>query len=715
MKELRNLQELAKNTIAEFESYKGEDFVLPQVFKNQVKEINNNKLIYNDYSARIETAGYQNGNLSIYLPNQWFFIASYFTDYYNELQRYKKTSLKVTTKERLKGLNGNALTSDEEAKLNSLEISETSKEYLVSFMTDYSWWGGAKTIDRGDFYVSPILALARLVNASQSFVADLCAFLADKQDLVSAIIQGGKGTVVANSAFTLSGLPLQQIYYGAPGTGKSHIIKELTKGKSKVRTTFHPDSDYSTFVGAYKPTTKSEPKYTAYGEKAMIIKDADGNPIYEDKIVYEFVNQAFLKAYVAAWKQWTNGEAEPEGEYLIIEEINRGNCAQIFGDLFQLLDRNDSGFSDYPIKADNDMKKQLAKAFNGLTIAQAEKINDLYDEDDIIKQVLEGDVLLLPKNLFIWATMNTSDQSLFPIDSAFKRRWDWKYMPINDAGKGWVVEANGNKYSWWDFLSAINELVDSTTSSEDKKLGYFFCKAKDGIIDADTFVGKVVFYLWNDVFKDYGFEGSVFQMEDGSEMSFGKFYKPGNSSVVEEATVERFFINLGLEVVEESQQPTEEEPNHEGDNTEENTSEIEGLRYAFWEDFLTYAHQNEAFEQYFSGIKKASRDAWKDFGVKGFSFWLCIVQQRQRNALEFQVYTNESDAYHKLYNHKDDIERELDIAYDWKELPEKKASKICELIPNVDYSNRDKQKEYFDLCIDRLVRMREVFTKYATI
>ena len=150
----------------------------------------------------------------------------------------------------------------------------------------------------------------------------------------------------------------QQIYYGAPGTGKSHKIKELTEGKQVIRTTFHPDSDYSTFVGAYKPTTIDEPLMTVIGTKAVPVENEDGTPRTESKIVYEFVEQAFLQAYIKAWKQYAKAAAEgkdAEGMYLVIEEINRGNCAQIFGDLFQLLDRGDNGFSEYPINADKDL------------------------------------------------------------------------------------------------------------------------------------------------------------------------------------------------------------------------------------------------------------------------------------------------------------------------------------------------------------------------
>lgn len=356
--------------------------------------------------------------------------------------------------------------------------------------------------------------------------------------------------------------PLQQIFYGAPGTGKSHTIKDCTKGKDVIRTTFHPDSDYSTFVGAYKPTTKEVPVYSPFGEKVVVAKDADGKPIVEDKIVYEFVEQAFLQAYINAWKKYSevqNGE-QPKEQYLIIEEINRGNCAQIFGDLFQLLDRNDAGFSDYPIKADNDMAKHLKKALGDLEIKAKDSINSLYSEeyDDVVADVLKGKVLLLPNNLFIWATMNTSDQSLFPIDSAFKRRWEWKYIPISNAAKGWVIEANGNRYDWWAFLEKVNSVVCDTTSSEDKKLGYFFAKTDGkGVISADKFVGKVAFYLWNDVFKDYGFDKDIFKGDNGEPIAFQEFFFADGKA--NEMMVEKFLRNLELDVVNEDEDEDEEE------------------------------------------------------------------------------------------------------------------------------------------------------------
>ncbi|MBQ1884091.1 MAG: AAA family ATPase [Bacteroidales bacterium] len=332
--------------------------------------------------------------------------------------------------------------------------------------------------------------------------------------------------------------PHQQIFYGAPGTGKSHTIKSVVEeGKfPHIRTTFHPDSDYSTFVGAYKPTTIDVPMRDVSGH--IIVEG--GNQVIEKKIIYTFVPQAFLKAYVAAWSNLN------EPFFLIIEEINRGNCAQIFGDLFQLLDRNSEGISDYPVTSDDDIRRYLNSKFSALDNTQRADIPD---------EILSGEKMLLPQNLHIWATMNTSDQSLFPIDSAFKRRWDWKYTPIANGNKGWKIAADGKEYDWWQFLEKINAQIGNATHSEDKKLGYYFCKPiNNQTIDAETFVSKVVFYLWNDVFKDFAEDaGSIFNDEDGTVLSFNKFYTTdtnGNAVVVEQK-VTQFLQNLGVDPLQD--------------------------------------------------------------------------------------------------------------------------------------------------------------------
>jgi len=362
-------------------------------------------------------------------------------------------------------------------------------------------------------------------------------------------------------------LSLQQIYYGAPGTGKSYATKKVVaEYPETIRTTFHPDSDYSTFVGAYKPTTNKEERYGLNGSNtiALVYPDGEhkGKPIKDGKIAYKFVKQAFLKAYIKAWNLFKDSCADGQElspQFLVIEEINRGNCAQIFGDLFQLLDRK-NGFSEYPIEADEDIQKALLEEDpeDGLSFGKdglyfsAEQITFINLQYDIVGQpsqrvaekVSQGQVLVLPPNFYIWATMNTSDQSLFPIDSAFKRRWEWKYVRICEGKKedGTVLNyrimfnvpsEDPVDVQWWDFVKAINKQIEDATKSEDKKLGFFFCKPDkkanetddcNTVISAEAFVGKVVFYLWQDVFKDYGFKSNIFKRENGKKISFHDFY-----------------------------------------------------------------------------------------------------------------------------------------------------------------------------------------------
>lgn len=562
-----------------------------------------------------------------------------------------------------------------------------------------------------------------------------------------------------------SNLPLQQIFYGAPGTGKSYETNETTrKYPDTIRTTFHPDSDYSTFVGSYKPTTTEEYVYGLNGDKTICLKDTLGNPLKTSKIDYRFVKQAFLKAYILAWQKmcvedtplvgpltftnkavytikevdetqvtyqkehsfpkklvesewnkiWSKGsfviptgkqsgksiqhaiiqwiynlkgskttsndfeagwskligDLKPskkievkktkvytltynsdeeyvnvqsqanakrptiqkcyegknhrdsvEGiaellraynlstfeeawirltedvkkgvetninvdntiaeQFLVIEEINRGNCAQIFGDIFQLLDRTDNGYSQYPIEADEDIKKALLEedpadglSFGGeglkLSDGIIDELNEIFNEssDDIVGKICRGQVLVLPKNLHIWATMNTSDQSLFPIDSAFKRRWDWEYKPIvNHLEENWKIQiggVDGVEYDWWTFLEEVNQIINTLTSSEDKKLGYFFAKAKGKVVDTNTLVNKVFFYLWNDVFKDYELSTiktfpKIKDTKDNKErpFAFGDFFND-KTGKIEEEVVKQFLDALMPKLTEITTETTDE-------------------------------------------------------------------------------------------------------------------------------------------------------------
>jgi AAA domain (dynein-related subfamily) len=268
--------------------------------------------------------------------------------------------------------------------------------------------------------------------------------------------------------------PIQRILYGSPGTGKSYSLQAITQNSPVFRTTFHPELDFHGFVGGYRPAMKGE------GE--------------DEKITYQFVPQVFMQAYTAAWND------PSEMHYLVIEEINRGNCAAIFGSLFQLLDRDEEGFSEYSIQADAEQAKYLEEV---LDYDYEPLISALYEAKTGVELDNPYSILMLPNNLSIIATMNTSDQSLYPMDSAFKRRWDWEYCPIDYAKADEIRVSIGDmEYNWGAFLRSVNQKIYTLTHSEDKQLGTFFAKAKSGIISQAVFCNKVLFFLWNDILKD---------------------------------------------------------------------------------------------------------------------------------------------------------------------------------------------------------------------
>jgi hypothetical protein len=305
-----------------------------------------------------------------------------------------------------------------------------------------------------------------------------------------------------------------RIFFGAPGTGKSYEIAEKLKGRidekclSKFvhRVTFHPEYDHASLVGGYKPYSNDD------GE-----------------IEYKFVPQVFSNVFVKAVN-------DPDNQYyLVIEEINRGNCAEIFGELFQLLDRN----KDYPINT----SRELTEFLNG---------KDEQGKDVITNKTSEfweiNGKMLLPNNITLWATMNTSDQSLFPMDSAFKRRWDWEYIPINynkevsenaSAEYTIVVDAD-TKINWIDFIKKINLKIESITNlGMDKCIGNYFVKPKhNNEISLDEFIHKVIFYLWNDVFKDEP-KNSIFK----DKISYQNFFPIKTAGEIQ---VKKIFENLDL-------------------------------------------------------------------------------------------------------------------------------------------------------------------------
>lgn len=707
-------------------------------------------------------------------------------------------------------------------------------------------------------------------------------------------------------------LPLQQIFYGAPGTGKSHETNRVTRVyRDTIRTTFHPDSDYSTFVGAYKPTTTEEFIYGLNGGNTVLFKDPITNqPLKTTKIEYKFIKQAFLKAYIKAWlkmgnsgvsmtgsalvagngnvtytitkveskkviyqkeegdfpksaiftiwneiwatgsfempsggsgksiqqavsqwiynlpdiktkddfeKGWTqlinvlksrtedvkkevrgaqtytllyNGEDESikvvsnaassinairdcfgggnqrnavkeitkilkeyndkdfdaaweqltknvnsgvgnttitvnntiEEQFLVIEEINRGNCAQIFGDLFQLLDRK-GGYSEYPIEADEDIKKALLEdnpkdglsfGSKGLQLSDEikQELYNLYEDsaDDIVSKICTGEVLVLPKNLHIWATMNTSDQSLFPIDSAFKRRWDWKYTPIHNAGKNWRIALSDVEYDWWDFVKKINDVIGDITSSEDKKLGYFFCKACNKKINAEKFVNKVIFYLWNDVLKDYElpeeFKYGELKNKGNSKsdyMSFNDFYESDGSA--DEVTIAQLMKNLKVTEFdkEQSLDMTEEESSVPSKTS---LSVSETKRFNFWTEFLDFSKDKASM----FADKKPTYALWKNFsidGIKRSGAFINIEYIVSQKAVRVNLITSK-EVYQNLEENKSAFELKLaGLSLEWRPSFDAKNSAIRIVRNDVDFDNVEERESLFQFIVDTANRLRE--------
>lgn len=280
-----------------------------------------------------------------------------------------------------------------------------------------------------------------------------------------------------------SGYDHNRIVFGAPGTGKSHKLKNDSETLLKhttgtyERVTFHPDYAYSHFVGTYKPVTDNS------GE-----------------IGYEFIPGPFMRVFVDALK--SGRTQEPQPHLLLIEEINRAKVAAVFGDIFQLLDRDDDGVSEYEIHATEDIRKYLAKELDGTP-------NDF-------KRIR------IPDNMFIWATMNSADQGVFPMDTAFKRRWNFEYLGINQNDEsihGKITLGTGTyaaEIDWNQLRKAINDkLAKDYKVNEDKLMGPFFLSKKtininetdDKIANPDkfkaAFKSKVIMYLYEDAAKQH--------------------------------------------------------------------------------------------------------------------------------------------------------------------------------------------------------------------
>jgi hypothetical protein len=340
----------------------------------------------------------------------------------------------------------------------------------------------------------------------QNYLSRVSTFL-DLSPKRTVIYVENEPEIVEFSKTPIQNLPHQKIYFGSPGTGKSYRINnEIAKGYEKFVVTFHPDFDYFDFVGSYKPETIEE-----NGEK---------------KIVYAFVAQRFMEAYIRAWQT-------DEPVFLIIEEINRGRCASIFGDVFQLLDRDENGFSEYFVSVSKELSEYL-KSVLGLDKNYIERIEKLYFDKNNRDLENPFSILSLPNNLFIHATMNTSDQALFPMDSAFKRRWEWEYVPIDyEKSADFVIDFGAlGRVEWKAFLENINQKIYDITQSEDKQIGTWFVKTNDladgkKVISKAQFLNKVLYYLWFDVFmyESKSQESYIFKIQSNDEITAFSYSK----------------------------------------------------------------------------------------------------------------------------------------------------------------------------------------------
>ncbi|KXB80114.1 hypothetical protein HMPREF1860_00400 [Prevotella amnii] len=417
MEELRNLQQIYSLAAGKFNQYDGNDFILPLTFKEQVKEINGNSVTYNNYSAIIQTKGYQRGFLNIFLPNQWFYMASYFTDFYNELIRYKKYALKVATKERLKVLDKGSLSVEEENSLQSLDLNDTSKNNLRHFITDYNWWHGAKTIDRGDFYVSPILACACLVNASQSYVVDLCVFLADKQNLVRIIIEGvdkiainkSKSSNQHHSTYTsfLTALRTKpfMLLAGISGTGKSRIVRKLAQAtitEELQRANGYTGEDFAND----RWTLHSPANFELIQVKPNWHNSMDVIGYLSNIPSPHYVFTPFIEFIVKAWQH-------PEVPFfLCLDEMNLAPVEEYFAEFLSAIESRSFEGEEY-------LTDPIIKPFNSFGEEVAKKmVNTLFpnftaaDKNSSLGKVvdhLETKGLTLPKNLIVIGTVNMDE------------------------------------------------------------------------------------------------------------------------------------------------------------------------------------------------------------------------------------------------------------------------------------------------------------------
>lgn len=470
------------------------------------------KVTVNAFSIELELG---NG-LKAYMPSSWLWIAYCFFPLKKALDTYQKTltELKRFIKEN-KLLENDELNSflkkipftkpedalDVQDKLDKFESAISSYFYENSYSSEdielfkkfimtRNWWlksvrtdnPSGKTLDRADAFSSAILLATGLVVDNSSKIINLIdAFQNDGINLATMFnkmqstfareeIESGKVEAINLADIfeadknihnkvlsTIRGENI--IFYGAPGTGKSYTINKLTDDTNYVRTVFHPDTQYSDFVGCIKPSMNG------------------------DNIQYGFKAGPFTEALIKALQ-------DPENHFfLVIEELNRAPAAAVFGDVFHLLDRNEHGESTYSVNVSDP----------DLLVYLKEHVSDFPENGE----------LKIPANLSIYATMNSSDQAVMPLDTAFKRRWQFEYKKLdfsNSASGSLELNINGilTQVEWKVFAQAINTILSENSIPEDRHLGPWFISnselAEPGKMKK-TLTGKLFMYLWDDVLR----------------------------------------------------------------------------------------------------------------------------------------------------------------------------------------------------------------------
>ena len=491
---------------AELLDQKSMDQEIPSELQEIIKELskNSHSIIFEKFTSKIIIK--QNLN-KVVVPNIAFFMAIEALPLVSAVKEFNDAFISIFRKLKEQGLISvskaekfyqEIITAeisdpirkifDDFVPLYLNEIGKGSKESLEKFnkfIYQKSWKsagnGDGKNPGRqNDTWHSPVLTAFATSHANQGFICEVIDILSNSSDDLS-------GFSLLNGDYDSSKIagPRNLIVYGAPGTGKSHFINNLLKDANSIRTVFHSETQNSDFVGSLKPVISGS-----------------------GTVSYEFVAGPFVQAFITAIEK-------PESQvHLIIEEINRANAAAVFGEIFQLLDRDSRGRSQYEIQPDEILAKYLA-------LRLGEKFQGL---------------IYLPDNLFLAATMNSSDQGVYPLDAAFKRRWSFKYMPIDfeTCPKG-EIKIDQRILSWSIFASAINEVLNAEFPSldEDRLIGQWFLTQDEVNTRFHSAIeSKIFIYLWNDVLRHHE-KAKIFNQNQVS--TFGDLIKTFNQQSSDES------------------------------------------------------------------------------------------------------------------------------------------------------------------------------------